>query len=121
MSGPGWLGGARALEDLTKNREHGSVLLAACGLLRSDDVGQTCDFDLKSFSQLLPCCAAPKVFISAGAVREERNVEIAVVRHKGLRGSPGEGVLVERELHWSLDARNTKGRVEFSKGGSKTT
>jgi len=72
---------------------------------------------VKGLGDLLACCSASKIVIALSPVREERNVEVAVVRHEGPCGAPGEGVLVEWKLDRTFDSRDAQRRIELSKCG----
>ena len=106
--------GSRPFQDLAEDGQDGSVLLASGRLLGADDVGQARHVDPQVLSQPLPRGTATQVFIALGPVREERNIEVAVVRDERPCGTPVEGVLVEWELDRTLDSRDAQRRIEFS-------
>jgi hypothetical protein len=112
---------SRTFQDSAKDRQDSPVLLSTSRFFGADDVRQTGHVDLEVFSYLLARCTTTKIVISRGPVREERDVEIPVVRDKGTRGAPIEGVLVERELDRPLNTGNPQRRVELPKGGGEAT
>ena len=72
---------------------------------------------MKVLGDLLACCAVSKIFIALSSMREERDVEVAVVRDEGPCGAPSEGVLVEWRLDRTFDSWDTQCRIEFSQCG----
>jgi hypothetical protein len=72
-------------------------------LAKNRQYGQARHIPLKVIGQKFPRRAAPQIVVSPSSIWEQRDVQMAMVCHKGPCSSKGKGALVKRKSDWPID------------------